>query len=152
MAFALFMCLQGQSLKEAEWQCWTYQEYYDQVSVLCSTASVMAGGKVSWWGICECHPSIKNRNSSLSCTHMTQQRQSLLFARALLALGFQPHGVINILGFNAVCMFFFLGVCDWICGSRMLDRDRRIGWMLRHESAIGPNQRNHRSNPPHQTN
>ena len=28
--------------------------------------------------------------------------QSLLFGRALMSLGFQPHGVINILGFNAV--------------------------------------------------
>lgn len=31
---------------------------------------------------------------------------SLLFARALVALGFQPHGVINILGFNAPEWFF----------------------------------------------
>lgn len=52
---------QGQTVKEATWKYWTYQEYRDT---------------------------------------------SLLFARALVALGFQRHGVINILGFNAPEWFF----------------------------------------------
>lgn len=52
---------QGQTVKEAAWKYWTYQEYRDT---------------------------------------------SLLFARALVSLGFQRHGVINILGFNAPEWFF----------------------------------------------
>lgn len=43
-----------------------------------------------------------------------QNPQSLLFARALASLGFQPHGVINILGFNAVCRCFAAGLYIYV--------------------------------------
>lgn len=83
-------------MREATWKRWTYQEYHDQVGG--SDDWMISCGWMDWeWLVFGWSP------PSSHSTHLPQHiRQSLLFARALMSMGFQPHGVINILGFNAV--------------------------------------------------